>query len=355
MGQIDATCKGNHLMRSKRAVEVLRCLSRTLVVTVVLTGLLLSAGCERGATVPPQREPTERTLAAAFLKQHGLQGRAVLVEFGTIGCELSGEGLDDMIDMHRDEAVAGLAYVRVEASGDAEAVARYYAAKKPGFPVHRDADASLARACDATAYPTFVLLDKFGRVRYRGGMPDELELSGWVGVLLAEKADAGPDVALFGKSRPDASKLLASTKLPDLAGVVKPLDAYLGRNGLLLVFVDTSCPFSGTAIGETPEVARTLTGHRVTSVTVNLGNPKDDVLKFYAKRETGTPVVYDVTDGTTESWQLESVPTLVFFDAKGQVLYRGKAVWGDMAVAAERGLGLAAGSLKFEVKGTEFG
>jgi len=45
-----------------------------------------------------------------------------------------------------------------------------------------------------------------------------------------------------------------------LDGVVNPLSRYMGPHGLLVVFVDTSCPFAGTAIGDMPNVAATLAG-----------------------------------------------------------------------------------------------
>ena len=86
-----------------------------------------------------------------------------------------------------------------------------------------------------------------------------------------------------------------------------------------------------------------------------MGDAREDVVAFYAKRDTGTPVVYEVTDQTTQSWQVDSVPTLVFFDVKRTVIYRGKAVWADMAVAAEKGLRLTTGALKFDAEGTEYG
>ena len=172
---------------------------------------------------------------------------------------------------------------------------------------------------------------------------------------LAETADAGPDAPLFGVSAVVMQTLLDETRLPDLKGAVKPLRDYVGRKGLAAVLVDTTCPFSGEAINDMAKVASTLARHGTPSLLVNLAEPKHRVLEFFAARDTGTPVLYDVTINTQEGWKVDSVPTVLLFDAQGNVVYRGTAVWADLAVAAEKMLGLAEGAIDFGVKGTEYG
>jgi thioredoxin-related protein len=316
---------------------------------------LLSTGCKPKTTGRRQTAISEDTPAARFLRGHELEGRVVLIQFGLFDCEVSKEGLDQMMRLHRENIIPHLVFVRVEAGKDQKAADRYYAAKSPAFAVYRDPDASVSRVFGATVYPTFVLVDKFARVRYRGGFPDEDKLSDWVEALLEQQEDAGPDVTPFGVEKADVPGLLAATRLPRLDGAVKPLREYMGQHGLLVVFVDTSCPFSGTAIGDMPNVAATLANHGVPSVLVNLGDSKDEVLDFYAKRNTGTPVLYDVTTATLENWKVDSVPTVCFLDTEGKVSYRGKAVWSDLAAAVEKVLELPAGSVKFGREGTEFG
>ncbi|MBE3071248.1 MAG: TlpA family protein disulfide reductase [Planctomycetes bacterium] len=313
-----------------------------------LAVLLVLAGCE---ATPPQGSSS----TAEFLKQHQLDGRVVLIEFGLVGCALSEAGLDTMIELDREKEIPELAYVRVEASEDRDAVKEYFAARTPGFPVYEDPGAAVARAFDGTIYPTFVLVDKFGHVRYRGPLPEVAKLIDWAETLVAETADAGPDAPLFGVSAVAVQTLLDETRLPDLKGAVKPLRDYVGRKGLAAVFVDTTCPFSGEAIKDMGKVASTLALHGTPSLLVNLAEPKDKVLEFFAAREMGMPVLYDVTAVTQKGWKVDGVPTVLLLDAEGNVVYRGKAVWADLAVAAEKMLGLAAGSIDFGVKGTEYG
>lgn len=324
-----------------------------LLAIVPLT--LVAIGCKPKAASRPGPVVPADTPASRFLKAQGLQGRVVLMQFGLLNCAVSNEGLDQMIRMRQENIIPHLVFLRVEAGKDPKAVEQYYATKASGFPVFRDPDASVARSLDATVYPTFVLADKFGRVRYRGKFPDEDKLSDWVEALLEQKDDAGPDVTLFGVESADLPALLAATKLPRVDGTVKPLRDYVGQHGLLVVFVDTSCPFSGTAIGDMPNVAAALAGHGIPCVLINLGDPKEEVLDFYAKRNTGTPVLYDVTTATLENWKVDSVPTVCFLDTEGKVFYRGNAVWSDLAAAVEKALELPAGSVKFGREGTEFG
>ena len=310
---------------------------------------VLPLSCGTGEAKP------DASAVAKFLQDNKFQGRVVFIEFGLLGCQLSEAGLEKMMQLDRGKEIPDLAYVRVEVTADKPAADAYYAAKSPGFLVVRDPDSTLGKSFGATVWPSFVLVDKFGHVRYRGPLPDDAKLSDWVDTLQREKTDPGPSAPMLGLTTVDVRRLLDETRLPDLKGAAKPLRQYLGRQGLLVVFVDTNCPFSGEAIGDMPKVAATLAKYDVPSLVVNIGEPETAVQQCYAKRQTGTPVVYDVTTGTQKAWQIDAVPTVVLFGADGGAVYRGKAVWRDLATAAENALKLPAGSIKFGAKGTEFG
>ena len=155
---------------------------------------------------------------------------------------------------------------------------------------------------------------------------------------------------------PSASLLLDQTRLPDLAtGTVKPLHDYMGRGGLLLLFVDTQCEFSVIAVDDMKKVTAALGQHHVSCVVVNLGNPLEDVRTYFAKHDTGSPVVYDETTATQQAWKVKKIPTVVLFDAGGSLAYRGGAVWNDVIGAGEQILKLPPGSIKIDVHGTGFG
>lgn len=312
-------------------------------------------GCGGDAPGPQTPAASKPAATESFLKEQGLAGRVALIQFGLVGQELSEAGLKEMASLNRAGEIQGLAYVRVEQNPDRKAADDYFAAQAAGLPVHHDPESALAKAFDATAWPTYVLVDKFGHVRYRGSWPGAEKVAEWVILLREEGADRGPGAPMFGVAAVDVPRLLAETKLPDLKGDIKPLREHIGKGGLMAVFVDTKCPFSGQAIGEIKTVAATLARHNVSALLINIGERKKAVEECYAQRDVGAPVLYDVSTATQKAWKVDVVPTVVLFDSGGAVAYRGKAVWKDVGAAAEKTLSLPAGTLKFGVAGTGFG
>ena len=317
--------------------------------------ILFAGGCDRPSQRPsPTGRPDAGEIRTAFLKEHKLLGKPTLIEFGLVGCELSDEGFLAMIQLHGSDIVEGLAYARVETSDDSEAVDKYYKATPAGFLVQRDSGRKLADAFGATIYPVFLLIDKFGNTRYMGGFPTE-SLGDWAEMLLAEKTDPGPDTPRLGKKTLNGEALLTSTKLPSLDGKSQPLADYLGPAGAMLAFVDTNCPYSGQAIKDLPGVSLILERKRISTVVVNITDAEKAVRAYYARQKLKVPVVYDIGSAVRINWDIQSVPTIIFFDGQGQIAYNGPAVWSDVGRAGEMALGLPPGSLKFRARGTRFG
>ena len=313
---------------------------------------LVLAGCKGRTTTKTALEG--EALRERFLDQHRLKGQVALIEFGQVGCELSDQGLKQMALLHREKSIPGLSFVRVEASDNAAAVEKYYQGMSLEFPLHRDPDTSVGRAFSATAYPTFIVVGKFGRVRYRGRFPSE-RLGEWVAALRAEKTDPGPGVALLGAPVLDVPKLLAQTKLPDLGGRERTLGRLMGSGGLMLMFVDTTCPYTRQAMDDIPTVASSLSELRINTVLINIDDPEQAVKSTFAARPVGAMVIYDVTSRTRNYWNVHSVPTVVYIDPERKIGYKGGAVWADLGAAIEQARGLAKGTVSFEAEGTEYG
>ena len=322
------------------------------LVLLAAAGAITLGGCGSATEAPPA---AKAGTPAELLKDPGLKGQVALIQFGMVGCALSEAGLNEMMRLAKGSAIDGLAYARVDVTEDQKAADEYFAAKKPGFLVHRDPRSVLAKAFAATAWPTYVLVDKYGHVRYRGAWPENAKLGEWTSALVTEASDPGPGAPVFTATVLDIKKLLDETKLPDLAGAARPLRERMGAGGVLLMFADTSCPFSAAAVAELKVVTDTLARHNMPGVIVNLGDKKDAVEKLYAGRDVGATVIFDETKATQKAWDIHSVPTVVLITPAGIVAYRGPAVWKDLGDAAGSALKLPAGSLKFAVKGTEFG
>jgi len=317
--------------------------------------VVLLTGCRHKMSEPDPTRETKHLSRLEFLRRNELVGRVVLVEFGSIGCEPRGEGLEAMMRLVRQKTTPGLTFCRVEAEKDRAAAEEYFAQKSPGFAVVYDEDGSAAKAFDVTAPATFVLVGKFGRVRYRGDYPGAGALAHWTECLVSETSDSGADAEVFGVVKFDTVKLLEETKLPEVAGPSKSLADYVGRRGLLVVFTDTECPWAGKALGEMPTVCETLLDRGIPSVVVNIGDEEAVVLPFYAKRNAGAPVLYDATRKTQTRWNVRVAPTVMLFARTGKLVYRGNAVWSRLARAAEELLNVKTGAISFDAEGTEYG
>ena len=305
----------------------------------VLAVALVCAGCKpkptgrrrQPAPLDAGNEPPNAAVTA-MLETEGLAGRVVLVQFGAVGCELSDSTLDEMATLARESAIPHLRFLRVDVSGDARAAEAYLTAKNLPFGVVRDGDRAATRAFDVRSTPSFVLVGKFGRVRYRGRFPSG-SLDEWVEALAAETTDPGSRVPLFGAAELDAAKLLVSTRLPELDEPVAALSDRMSPNGLVIVFVDTACPYAGAAIGDLPAVSATLAVVDVPVVAVNLDDDEEMVREFFADKQTGVPVLFDVTTGTKLRWAIDTVPTVVYVDADAEIRYNGPALWADLGAA----------------------
>ncbi|MBI5722792.1 MAG: TlpA family protein disulfide reductase [Planctomycetes bacterium] len=340
---------------------------RLIAILALLPALaVLGGGCkskggggQTAATGPSNTTQTvrmqqEEAAVGGLLAGQSLKGKVVLVAFGRIDCPLSGEGLDEMISLHKSGSIAGLNFLRVETAGDDQAVDAYYRKKAPPFAVYRDKGGKLAESAGATVTPTFMLVDKFGHIRYRGSFPQE-RLDEWAAALLAEKTDPKTDFIPLGAKDLNYAKLMGQTTLNSLDGKSQGLAGMAGKGGLLIFFGDTTCPYSEQALGEFPAVAAALGKYGIPAVVINIDDQEKAVRNYYQTHKPGLPVLFDPTSSTSGSWNIQSVPTLVFVRADGKAGYYGKAVWADLGLAVEDALGLARGSVKFTAEGTKYG
>jgi len=152
----------------------------------------------------------------------------------------------------------------------------------------------------------------------------------------------------------DVDALLAKA-LPNLDDEAKPLAHHMGGGGLMLMFVDTSCPFCAAAMKEMPVVAQVLEDQKIAAVIINNDDPKERVKAFYAKNPPASTVVYDVGAATREAWNVNAVPTVIYITPGKNIGYQGKAIWSNMGLAIEKSLSLPAGSIKFTSGGTSYG
>ena len=153
------------------------------------------------------------------------------------------------------------------------------------------------------------------------------------------------------------SDSLYEAKLPNLdTGVVRPISDYAKRNGLLVMVVNTTCPYCGQAIDGFRDVITGLTRQGVGCLVVVADQAdQSTVLGHYKNRLPTSIIVHRKSNTMDKSWGIDSVPTVLVFDKNGSETYRGAAEWDKVAQGVEKSLGLTPNSINFGSKGTSYG
>jgi hypothetical protein len=143
-----------------------------------------------------------------------------------------------------------------------------------------------------------------------------------------------------------------ATRLPCLMGPDKSLAQFKGPNGLLVVFVDTACPFAEVIVGGVDTASNALSPRGVPTVLVSLDDPQKRVQEYFRGHAVNVPVLYDTTTTTKDRWKITRVPTMVLLDSTGHEAYVGYGQWVPLARAVETTLGLPAGAINIQAEST---
>jgi thiol-disulfide isomerase/thioredoxin len=144
-----------------------------VLLLLAATGCLAAAEGRRGARLG---EPAPEITGGAWLNSAprslaALRGRVVLVEFWTLGCVNCRNVLPDLRAWHARYEAAGLTVVGVHSpefpwERPAERVAAAVQELDIRYPVVQDNDFAIWRRFGTWAWPTLVLVDRRGVVRY---------------------------------------------------------------------------------------------------------------------------------------------------------------------------------------------
>ena len=166
-----------------------------------LSGTEKSEGDERDRLIDARRARRAPALADGTwinsepLTVEGLRGRVVLVDFWTFGCYNCRNTLPALKRFHERYSQQGLTIIGVHSpefdrEKEIKNVQREVRSLGISYPVLTDNDYNSWRAFGVEAWPTVVILDKQGRIRWTHigeGLYDEQE--GVIRKLLAEEAD----------------------------------------------------------------------------------------------------------------------------------------------------------------------
>jgi thiol-disulfide isomerase/thioredoxin len=143
------------------------------LLTLLIALALRPAGAELTAPGGPATDFTVRSLEG---KQVRLEtaGRLTVVVFLSSVCPISNDYNDRMIALYREYEPKGIQFLFVNANSNETAaeIAQHVKAAEYPFPVYQDPDNHVADRLGATVTPEVFVLDREGRLRYKGQIDD---------------------------------------------------------------------------------------------------------------------------------------------------------------------------------------
>jgi peroxiredoxin len=283
-----------------------------ILATVLLLGCAFT-GCtpEQGSEGQQSREITRSFLAP-------YQGKVLLLLMGREGCPGTGKATDFLhsYSAAKPEAVAILR-LDVPLAGEVLQVLEEWSHP---YPRKVDTGRKIADALDFFFYPTFCVFDPDGEMRYSGGC-DPAKLPQMVKEILGEKP--GQPKKSYNLPMPRPEESAPSFAGTTLDGQTLTLTRLQGKKATLLVFAQTSCPYTIDALPAIKSVANAFRTHDVAVVVINTGEEQETIQPIYAKSLSNIPVIWDKAGEISQQYGVDVTPFYFLLDQNGKVVKRG--------------------------------
>jgi TonB family protein len=162
------------------------------------------------------REPFAPDFAFTTLENEqvslaSLRGKVVLLDFWGSWCPPCRASIPTIAGLQKDYGKKGVEFVGISSDDDDAAWRKFIAANRMVWPEYRDADGSVERAFTVDSFPTYIVLDRNGVIRFRqsgfAGVMSEQEIAEALSKALKEKPEAGgpPVSAASASSAPSAT------------------------------------------------------------------------------------------------------------------------------------------------------
>ena len=307
---------------------------------ILFATLLLMGGAITGCS-PEQgsEEQRSRRIIQSFLAPY--QGKVLLLLMGREGCPGTGQATEFLhtYAATKPEAVTILR-LDVPLAGEVLKLSEEWAHP---YPRKVDTGRQIADALDFFFYPTFCVFDPDGEMRYSGGC-DPAKLPQMVKEILEEKP--GQLKKSYNLPMPKPEEPAPAFTGTDLTGQVLTLARLQGKKATLLVFAQTSCPYTIDALPAIQSVGNAFRTHDVAVVVINTGEEQETIQPIYAKSLSNIPVIWDKTGEISQQYGVDVTPFFFLLDQNGKVVkhgsFKAKAVTGalntllDRSVAAPR-------------------
>jgi len=120
-----------------------------------------------------------KSLAGETFDSAGLKGKAVLLDFWATWCAPCRKEMPTVEKLHQEFKDKGLVVLGLNVGEERETVEKYLKTAKVNYPIALTADTDTVPAFQATAFPTYVVIDREGKiVAYQVGSEGEAALRG---------------------------------------------------------------------------------------------------------------------------------------------------------------------------------
>jgi peroxiredoxin len=284
----------------------------------IILATVLLMGCAITGCSPEQRSEEQRTTAImqSFLAPY--QGKVLLLLMGREGCPGTVKATD-FLHTYSATKPDAVAILRLDVPLTGEELELSEEWDHP-YPRKVDTGRQLAEALDFFFYPTFFVFDPAGEMRYSGGC-DPAKLPQMVKEILAE--NPGQPKQSYNLPMPKAGEQAPAFTGTDLDDKTLTLTSLQGKKATLLVFAQTSCPYTIDALPAIQSVANVFRKHDVALVVINTGEEQETIQPIYSKSLSNIPVVWDKGGDISKQYGVDVSPFFFLLDQNNTVVKRG--------------------------------
>ena len=129
----------------------------------------------------------------------------------------------------------------------------------------------------------------------------------------------------FARAENNNDSMAGDFKLFSLSHKEYTLSSYKGKQSVLLFFWTTWCPFCQAEIKKISDRAQELTGKSVEVLVIDIGEPKDRVMRFMVDRKINLTALLDENSSVSNSYGVLGVPTFFLVDKQGKIIFEGNS------------------------------
>jgi TonB family protein len=156
-----------------------------------------------------------------------LRGKVALLDFWGTWCPPCRASIPTIAGLQKQFAKKQVEFVGISSDSDEDAWRKFIAANHMVWSEYRDSDDHVQRAFQVDSFPTYIVLDRNGVIRFRqSGFAEQLsggEISEALNKALKEKPEAAPVAASSASAAPDAAAPAAAA--PSTAPAPSPANA----------------------------------------------------------------------------------------------------------------------------------